>query len=55
MTPDQKKTSLQKYAASLKQRLSAPVPKKHEHRPDVLKSFLELDLKRTLAKIESLG
>lgn len=54
MTSDQKKASLQKYASALKQRLSAPVPKKHEHRSQVFKSFLELDLKRTLAKIGTL-
>lgn len=55
MTPDQKKTSLNKYAQTLRQRLSSPVPPKHEHRIQVYKDMLELDLKKTMRKIESLG
>lgn len=55
MTKDQKLVSLTRYAQTLRQRLSAPTPEKHQHRVKVYKDFLELDLKKTLRKIETLA
>ncbi len=47
-----KLTSLQTYANSLKQRLQGPVPPNHAHRPEAFKQMLEIDLKKTLSRIE---
>lgn len=55
MTADQKLSALRLYAQNLRQRLQAPVPQKHLHRPDIYKDMLELDLKKTMRKIEALG
>jgi hypothetical protein len=49
-----KKQALIKYAEGLKQRLSAAVPPKHAHRPQVFKDMIALDLKKTLTRIEKL-
>lgn len=49
-----KKARLTKYAESLKQRLSASVPDRHAHRPEGYKQMLEIDLRKTLARIEKL-
>jgi hypothetical protein len=49
MTKEQKKISLVKYAETLKQRLRATVFKS-----DAFKQMLEIDLRKTLSKIETL-
>jgi hypothetical protein len=49
-----KKTRLTKYVETLRQRLSSTVPKKFEHRPQVFKDMISLDIRKTLAKIERL-
>lgn len=54
MTKVQKKTSLIKYSELLKQKLVASVPTKHEHRIESYRQMLQIDLKKTLAKIETL-
>lgn len=51
---DNKKQRLLKYVELLKQRLSSAIPEKHLHRPQVFKDMLQLDLKKTLARIEKL-
>lgn len=50
MTQD-KRISLQAYVAQLQQRLSAPIPEKHKDRVEAYKQMLEIDLKKTLAKL----
>lgn len=47
----EKRLSLQSYANNLKQRLSAPVPTKHQNKQEAYKQMLEIDLKKTLAKL----
>jgi hypothetical protein len=51
MTND-KKAALIKYADDLKHRLSAPVPPKHQKDPTAFKQMLEIDLRKTLSRIE---
>lgn len=51
MTND-KRTALLKYADHLKHRLSTTVPVKHQKDPAAFKQMLEIDLKKTLARIE---
>lgn len=46
-----KLVSLQKYADHLKHRLSSPVPKGQD--PQAFIQMLEIDLKKTLARINS--
>lgn len=55
MTQDQKLSALRLYAQNLRQRLQAPVPQKHLHRPEIYKDMLELDLKKTMSRIEKMG
>lgn len=55
MTTDQKLAALRLYAQNLRQRLQAPVPQEHLHRPEIYKDMLELDLKKTMKRIEALG
>ena len=45
---------LTKYAAQLQYRIKADVPKRHISHPEAFKQMLEIDLKKTLAKIEEL-
>jgi len=45
---------LQTYADNLKNRLSGPVPEKHKSSPEGFKQMVEIDLKKTLAKIQEL-
>jgi hypothetical protein len=49
-----KKARLTKYVEDQKKRLSSPVPKKHEHRPEVYKDMLMLDIRKTLARIDTM-
>jgi hypothetical protein len=51
MTND-KRNSLIKYAEYLKHRILAPIPIKHQKDPVAFKQMLEIDLKKTLNKIE---
>ncbi len=45
---------LQTYADNLKARLTGSVPEKHKNSPESFKQFIEIDLKKTLAKIQEL-
>lgn len=47
----EKRLSLHSYANNLKQRLPAPVPTKHQNKQEAYKQMLEIDLKKTLAKL----
>jgi hypothetical protein len=47
--------SLKVYADSVKERLARPVPAKHANRVEAFKQMLEIDLKKTLARIEELS
>jgi hypothetical protein len=51
---NEKKNKLIKYAESIKQRLSASIPQKHANRVQAYKQMLEIDLKKTLSRIEKL-
>lgn len=54
MDQNSKLESLKVYANSLKQRLQSPIPEKHKHRPEAFKQMLEIDLRKTLSRIEKL-
>jgi hypothetical protein len=51
----EKVLALKVYAESLKTRLARPVPPRHAHHPNEFRQVLEIDLKKTLAKIEELS
>ena len=55
MSSQDKIQRLQIYAASLKDRLARPVPAQHSCRAAAFKQMLEIDLKKTLNKIEELS
>jgi hypothetical protein len=50
-----KAVALKAYASYLQHRLNQPVPPKHQGAPEAFKQMLEIDLKKTLAKIEDLS
>lgn len=45
---------LEVYAKHLQERLSSPVPPKHENRPQALKDYLKKELDITLRKIDAI-
>jgi len=49
-----KLNSLVKYASQLKDKLEAPTPSKHLHRPEAYKRFLKHEIAIAERKIESL-
>ena len=51
----EKLISLKIYAEGLKERLKRPVPEKRAHQAAAFKQMLEIDLRKTLAKIEELS
>lgn len=46
--------SLEKYVEQLETRLRSDVPARHAHRPDGFKQMLEIDLRKTRAKLNEL-
>jgi hypothetical protein len=56
MTKEQKKVSLQRYAEFLKRRLASQIPDKYKtvSAIEAFKQMLQIDLKKTLSKIETL-
>jgi hypothetical protein len=48
-------TKLKKYAEHVKARIAGGIPESHKYRAKEFRAWLDLDLKRTLKKIESLG
>ena len=48
-----KRTALTRYADQLRQRLSADIPLRHQHRLEAYKRMLEIDLKKTLARLNN--
>ena len=54
MDNKQKLTSQQKYAQDLANRLSSPTPAKHKNREESYRLFLNSELKKATAKVDSL-
>jgi uncharacterized protein with von Willebrand factor type A (vWA) domain len=50
-----KVNSLKAYAEKVKHLLNSDVPEKHAHRAEAYKQMLEIDLRKTLAKIAKLA
>jgi hypothetical protein len=50
-----KKTALKAYADYLQQRLKQPIPPKHQKSPQEYLQMLQIDLNKTLLKIEELS
>lgn len=46
--------SLTKYAENLKVRLAGKIPPRYEKNPEAFRQMLEIDLRKTLLKIEQL-
>lgn len=54
MKSNKKLESLNKYVVLLNNRLTSPPNEKHKNRPEALKTYLELELKKANRSIEKL-